>query len=41
MILAEDAMSAPAAEMHDFAIQRVFPRLGRARKTAEILAALA
>ena len=41
MILAEDAMSAPATEMHDFAIQRIFPRLGRARKTAEILAALA
>ena len=41
MVLVEDAMSAPAAEMHAFAVQRIFPRLGRVRKTAEVLAALA
>jgi nicotinamidase-related amidase len=40
-VLAEDAMSAPAAEMHDFAVQRIFPRLGRVRKTAEVMEALA
>jgi hypothetical protein len=33
-------MSAPAAEMHAFAVQRIFPRLGRVRKTAEVLAVL-
>jgi len=41
MILAEDAMSAPSAEMHQFAVDRIFPRLGRVRKSPEILAALA
>ena len=41
MVLAEDAMSAPAAEMHAFAVERIFPRLGRVRKTAEVLAAVA
>jgi nicotinamidase-related amidase len=41
MVLAEDAMSAPAAEMHAFAIQRIFPRLGRVRTSAEVLTALA
>jgi nicotinamidase-related amidase len=40
VVLAEDAMSAPAEEMHAFAVQRAFPRLGRVRKTAEVLAAL-
>jgi len=40
MVLAEDAMSAPAAEMHEFAVGRIFPRLGLVRKTAEVLAAL-
>jgi nicotinamidase-related amidase len=41
LVLAEDAMSAPTAEMHAFAVQRIFPRLGRVRKTREVLAALA
>lgn len=41
LVLAEDAMSAPTAEMHAFAVGRIFPRLGRVRKTAEVLAALA
>lgn len=40
LVLAEDAMSAPAAEMHAFAIQRIFPRLGRVRQSTEVLAAL-
>ena len=40
MVLAEDAMSAPANEMHAFAISRIFPRLGRVRKSTEILTAL-
>jgi nicotinamidase-related amidase len=41
LVLAEDAMSAPAAEMHEFAVKRIFPRLGLVRKTAEVLEALA
>jgi nicotinamidase-related amidase len=41
MVLAEDAMSAPAVDMHEFAVQRIFPRLGRVRKASEVLAALA
>ena len=41
LVLAEEAMSAPAAEMHAFAVQRIFPRVGLVRKTAEVLAALA
>lgn len=40
MVLAEDAMSAPSPEMHAFAIERIFPRLGRVRKSGEVLAAL-
>ena len=41
LVLVEDAMSAPAAEMHAFAVRRIFPRLGRVQKTAEVLAAMA
>jgi isochorismate hydrolase len=33
-------MSGQSAENHRFAIEQIFPRLGRVRKTAEILAAL-
>jgi hypothetical protein len=33
-------MTAPAAELHTFAVQRIFPRLGRTRSTDEIVAAL-
>ncbi len=40
-ILAEDAMSAPTAEHHRFSVEKILPRLGRVRPTAEILAALA
>jgi nicotinamidase-related amidase len=40
LVLAEDVMSGQSAENHRFAIEQIFPRLGRVRKTAEILAAL-
>jgi nicotinamidase-related amidase len=40
LILAEDAMSAANAEQHKFAVETIFPRLGRVRSTAEILEAL-
>jgi nicotinamidase-related amidase len=40
LILAEDAMSAANAEQHRFAVETIFPRLGRVRSTAEILDAL-
>jgi nicotinamidase-related amidase len=41
VILAEDAMSAANAEQHRFAVEHIFPRLGRVRSTAAILEALA
>jgi len=41
LILAEDAMSAANAEQHRFAVEIIFPRLGRVRSTAEILDAVA
>jgi nicotinamidase-related amidase len=40
VILAEDAMSAANAEQHRFAVDNIFPRLGRVRSTAEIIQAL-
>ncbi|SEQ76569.1 Nicotinamidase-related amidase [Faunimonas pinastri] len=40
VVFAEDAMASPAAEMHDFAVQKIFPRLGRIRSTREILEAI-
>lgn len=40
LVLAEDVMSGQSAENHRFAVEQIFPRLGRVRKTAEILAAL-
>ena len=39
-IFAEDAMTSTAAEEHQVAITRIFPRLGLVRSTAEILSAL-
>jgi nicotinamidase-related amidase len=39
-VFAEDAMTARAAESHTNAIKRIFPRMGRVRSTAEIVAAL-
>lgn len=40
VVLAEDAMSAADAEQHRFAVEKIFPRLGRVRSTAEILDSL-
>lgn len=40
LIFAEDAMTGRAAESHANSVERIFPRLGRVRSTAEILAAL-
>ena len=37
VIVAEDATSAPSADMHSFAVTRTLPRVGRVRKTAQIL----
>ncbi|MGA2091359.1 MAG: isochorismatase family protein [Endomicrobiales bacterium] len=39
-IFAEDAMTAMSAEEHLFTIAKIFPRIGRVRKTQEIMAAL-
>jgi nicotinamidase-related amidase len=39
-VFAEDAMSGPTPEHHAFATQKIFPRLGRVRSTAEVVAAL-
>ncbi len=39
-IFAEDAMSAISAEEHLLAVSKIFPRIGRVRKTAEIVADL-
>ena len=39
-VFAEDAMTGRAAESHANAVQRIFPRMGRVRSTAEILTAL-
>lgn len=41
VVFAEDAMSAANAEQHSFAIDNIFPRLGRVRSTADILEMLA
>jgi nicotinamidase-related amidase len=38
VIVAEDACATFTPDMHDFALTRIFPRLARARKSAEILA---
>jgi nicotinamidase-related amidase len=41
LVFAEDATSGPDAAMHANSFGKVFPRLGRVRKTADVLAALA
>ena len=41
IVFAEDATSGPDAAMHDNSFGKVFPRLGRVRTTAAVLAALA
>lgn len=40
VVFAEDAMSAPAAEVHNHSVQRIFPSLGRTRTSDEIMGAL-
>jgi nicotinamidase-related amidase len=40
LVFAEDATSGPDAAMHANSFEKVFPRLGRVRKTADVLAAL-
>lgn len=40
IVFAEDAMSARAATDHEFALTRIFPRIGRVATTAEVLSAL-
>ncbi len=37
-VLVEDAMASMAAEMHDFAVQSIFPMIGLVRSTEEVLA---
>jgi len=39
LVFAEDAMSSVSAEAHNFATKNIFPRMGRARSTEQILAA--
>jgi nicotinamidase-related amidase len=40
LVFVEDAMSARAASDHEFALTRIFPRIGRVASTEEVLAAL-
>jgi nicotinamidase-related amidase len=40
LVFAEDAMSTSSPEMHQFAIETMFPLMGRVRSTEEIVAAL-
>jgi nicotinamidase-related amidase len=40
LVLAEDAMSGQSPENHEFSVKNILCRLGRVRRTAEILAAL-
>lgn len=40
-VLVEDAMSSSNADQHRFAVENIFPRLGRVRSTEQVLAALA
>ncbi len=40
LVFAEDAMTTMSAEMHTFAVETLFPIIGRVRKTDEIVQAL-
>ncbi|MGC9157865.1 MAG: hydrolase [Terracidiphilus sp.] len=40
LVFAEDAMTGICAESHQNSVERIFPRLGRVRSTARIVAAL-
>ena len=39
-IFVEDAMAGLGAEMHEFSVKNIFPRLGYVRSTEAVLAAL-
>jgi nicotinamidase-related amidase len=41
LIFAEDAMSSLSAEAHGFAIENIFPRMGRVRTMKQVLTELA
>lgn len=40
LVFVEDAMTSFSAEMHRFPVESIFPRLGRVRTTADVLAAM-
>lgn len=40
LVFAEDAMTTMSQEWHEFAVKNLFPRMGRVRKTEEILVAV-
>ncbi|HEY5080100.1 MAG TPA: hydrolase [Opitutaceae bacterium] len=40
-VFAEDAMASMSAEMHDFPVKNIFPRIGNVRSTEQVIAALA
>lgn len=40
LIFAEDAMASMGADLHEFAVTKIFPRIGRVRSTSAILAAI-
>jgi isochorismate hydrolase len=39
-VFAEDAMSSMSAEMHNFSVKNLFPRMGRVRSTEQIVSSL-
>lgn len=39
-VFVEDAMASTSAEMHEFAVKNIFPRIGYVRSTDEVLSAL-
>ena len=40
LVFAEDAMSSLSADLHEFAVKKLFPLMGRVRSTEQILSAL-
>jgi nicotinamidase-related amidase len=40
-VFVEDAMASFSAEMHEFAVKNIFPRIGNVRSTEDVLSALA
>jgi nicotinamidase-related amidase len=40
LVFAEDAMTSMGAELHEFAVKNIFPRMGRVRSTEQVLASL-